>query len=71
MEYKEITEKIIGSAYKVYNKMGYVYLESVYEKCLIIELKEAGLKVEVQKPNEPPPSKLGGIVKLKFIITKK
>jgi GxxExxY protein len=35
MEFKEITEKIIGCAYKVYNKMGYGFLESVYEKCLV------------------------------------
>ncbi len=28
MEYKEITEKIIGCAYKVYNSLGFVFLES-------------------------------------------
>ena len=50
MEFKEITEKIIGCAYKVYNKMGYGFLESVYEKCLLIELRKAGLKSEYQKP---------------------
>ena len=49
MENKEITEKIIGCAYKVYNKMGFGFLESIYEKCLIIEFKRAGLKVESQK----------------------
>ena len=50
MEYHEITEKIIGCAYKVYNAMGYGFLESVYEKCMIIELKSTGLKFESQKP---------------------
>jgi GxxExxY protein len=50
MEYKELTEKIIGCAYAVYNKMGFGYLESVYEKCLLIELKRAALAVEAQKP---------------------
>ena len=49
MEYKELTEKVIGCAYKVYNKMGFGYLESVYEKCLIIELKRQGIRVESQK----------------------
>ena len=49
MEFKEITEKIIGCAYKVYNKMGYGFFESVYEKCLLIELRKAGLKSEYQK----------------------
>ena len=49
MQYKEITEKIIGCAYIVYNKMGYGFLESVYEKCLLIELRKAGLKAESQQ----------------------
>ena len=30
---KELTEKIIAAAYNVYNKMGFGFLESVYEKC--------------------------------------
>ena len=48
MENKELTEKIIGCAYRVYNKMGFGFLESVYEKCLMIELKKAGLMAESQ-----------------------
>ena len=50
MKYQELTEKIIGCAYRVYNKMGYGFLESVYEKCLLIELSKAGLKAESQAP---------------------
>lgn len=50
MEFENITEKIIGCAYQVYNRMGYGFLESVYEKCMLIELKKAGLKSEYQKP---------------------
>ena len=50
MEYKELTEKIIGCAYRVYNKMGFGFLESVYEKCMLIELRKAGLNAESQKP---------------------
>ncbi len=49
MEYSELTEKIIGCAHSVYNKMGFGYLESVYEKCMLIELRKASLKVESQK----------------------
>ena len=49
MEYQDITEKIIGCAFKVYNQMGCGFLESVYEKCMIIELKKSGLTVESQK----------------------
>lgn len=50
MEFENITEKIIGCAYQVYNRMGYGFLESVYEKCMLIELRKAGLKSEYQKP---------------------
>ncbi len=50
MEYKEVTETIIGCAYRVYNKMGFGFLESVYEKCLLIELHKSGLDTESQKP---------------------
>ena len=50
MQYEELTKKIIGCAYHVYNTMGFGFLESVYEKCLLIELKNQGLEVESQKP---------------------
>lgn len=50
MEYSELTEKIIKCAYIVYNKMGFGFLESVYEKCMLIELSNAGLVAESQKP---------------------
>ena len=50
MEYKDVTETIIGCAYRVYNKMGFGFLESVYQKCLLIELRKAGLDMESQKP---------------------
>ena len=50
MVYKDMTETIIGCAYRVYNKMGFGFLESVYEKCLLIELCNAGLNAEPQKP---------------------
>jgi GxxExxY protein len=50
MEFEELSEKIIGCAFTVYNKMGSGYLESVYERCILIELKKAGLQTETQKP---------------------
>ena len=50
MKYKDLTEKIIGCAYRVYNTMGFGFLESVYEKCLLIELKKAGLRAQAQQP---------------------
>ena len=50
VQYKQITQTIIGCAYRVYNRMGFGFLESVYEKCMLIELGKAGLNVESQKP---------------------
>ena len=47
---KKLTEKIIGCAYRVYNRMGFGFLESVYEKCMLIELNKAGLNADSQKP---------------------
>ncbi len=48
-KYADLTDKIIGVCYKVYNTLGSGFLESVYENCLIIELKKLGLLVESQK----------------------
>ncbi|MEO8665551.1 MAG: GxxExxY protein [Ignavibacteria bacterium] len=47
---KVLTEKIIGCCFKVYNKMGFGYLESVYEKCLMIEFRKSNIGAEFQKP---------------------
>lgn len=48
--YQDTTEKIISCAYKVHNKLGFGFLEKVYENALKIELERFGLKVEKQKP---------------------
>ena len=50
MEYESITEKIIGCAFTVFNNMGSGYLESVYERCMLIELKKTGLYAKSQHP---------------------
>ena len=50
MKFKDITERIIGCAYRVYNKMGFGFLESVYQNCMLIELQKNGLRTESQKP---------------------
>lgn len=49
-QYVELTKQIIGCAYKVYNTMGYGYLESVYEKCMLVELHKVGVTAESQIP---------------------
>lgn len=50
MKYEDITHKIIGCAYKVYKKLGFGFLESVYKKAMVIELDKINLKVEQEKP---------------------
>ncbi len=45
-----ITEKIIGAAYNVSNKLGTGFLEKVYENAMCIELKKTGLSAIQQKP---------------------
>lgn len=45
----ELTEKIIGCAYKVSNTLGCGFLEKVYENSLVHELRKAGFSVEQQK----------------------
>jgi len=44
----EITEKVIGAAYKVANTLGLGFLEKVYENALFHELKKCDLHVEQQ-----------------------
>ena len=49
MLHENITKKIIEAYYKVYNSLGYGFLEKVYENALKIELKRLNLKVDQQK----------------------
>ena len=48
--HRDLTDKIIGIFYDVYNELGFGFLESVYEDAMVIALKEAGLRVERQVP---------------------
>lgn len=50
MLHSDLTEKIIQSFYTVYNSLGSGFLENVYEKSLLKELKESGLKADSQVP---------------------
>ena len=47
--YSDITEKIIKCFYKVYDELGSGFLESVYVKALIIELKEMCFQIDYEK----------------------
>ena len=48
--HSDITEKIIGGAYAVYNTLGFGFLEKVYENALAIKLRQNGLAVVQQAP---------------------
>jgi GxxExxY protein len=50
MQHKQMTAEIINSFYKVYNTLGYGFLEKVYENALSIELKKKGFNCKRQKP---------------------
>jgi GxxExxY protein len=44
-----ITEKVVGDAIDVHRALGPGLLESTYRTCLASELRQSGLKVEVEK----------------------
>lgn len=47
--YKEESYKIVGAAFNVYNKLGFGFLEAVYQEALEIELKKQGIPFEREK----------------------
>lgn len=48
LKHAELTEKVIGVFFQVYNELGYGFLECVYEQAMAIALAEAGLDVKRQ-----------------------
>lgn len=51
-KHSDITALILKAYYKVYNQLGYGFLEKVYENALFIELKKLGLQCITQNPIE-------------------
>jgi len=49
-KHKELTEKIINIFYRVYNKLGYGFLEKIYENAMMIEFKKDGIPAVPQSP---------------------
>jgi len=50
VEKEDITHKVIGCAYQVYNNLGFGFLESVYRKAMVIEIEDSGLRVQQESP---------------------
>lgn len=48
--HQDITEKIIKAFYQVYNTLGYGFLERVYQKALLSELRKMGLICKEEYP---------------------
>jgi GxxExxY protein len=49
-KHKDLTDKIIKVFYRVYGKLGYGFLEKVYENAMLIELKKEGIRASPQFP---------------------
>ena len=50
LKYEEITKAVIGCAFEVINELGAGFLESVYEKALLLALRQQGLSATAQHP---------------------
>jgi GxxExxY protein len=48
----ELSEKVIGAAIRVHQELGPGLLESVYQRCLFIELQSMGIEAEIEVPLE-------------------
>ena len=74
MKLQELTDKILAACFEVSNELGAGFVESVYEKALLIALKAKGLEAQNQFQlsvtfrNEPVGSFYADIVVNKTVI---
>ncbi|PYX65426.1 MAG: GxxExxY protein, partial [Acidobacteria bacterium] len=50
MKHSELTDKIIGVFYDVYNELGHGFLESTYAEAMVVALESASLRVSREVP---------------------
>ncbi len=50
LKHSDLSEKIIGVFYDVYNELGHGFLESTYAEALVVALKESGLTAAREVP---------------------
>lgn len=50
MKHEEITGEILSAAFAVSKELGHGFLEAIYEKAMLMALRQAGLKAENQYP---------------------
>ncbi|GAB4004104.1 hypothetical protein GCM10028808_01100 [Spirosoma migulaei] len=49
-QHSDLTQLIVKAFYKVYNTLGYGFLEKVYENAMCLEMEDLGLNCIAQKP---------------------
>jgi len=52
MQHEELTRIILAACFEVSNELGAGFLESVYEKALLLALEQKGVKAHAQVPLE-------------------
>jgi GxxExxY protein len=50
LEQRDLTDRILGTFYDVYNELGAGFVESVYLNAFAIALRQAGLRVDSERP---------------------
>ena len=50
IKYEKLTEGIIRIFYKVYNKLGYGFLEKIYENAMMVEMEKENIAAISQAP---------------------
>ena len=48
--HEELSDKVLGACFEVAHELGAGFLESVYEKALMVTLRQKGLQAEAQVP---------------------
>ena len=71
LKHSDITQKVIGCAFKVHNKLGNGFMEIVYQRALAIEMEKVGLNFS-REPEIPIyyDGEEIGIRRVDFIIEK-
>lgn len=50
LKHSELTERLIGIYFEIYNELGYGFLESIYEKAFTMLLAERSIQFQQQVP---------------------
>jgi GxxExxY protein len=50
LKYKELTEKILEVYFRIYNRLGYGFLEKIYENAMMVEFEKEALRAVAQSP---------------------